>query len=223
MTKTIPEIDEDAIKRAQAVYLHCTTQPLSRRTTKEMLEAALTPEPEIEVTEAMLDAGNEAWNQCAKDLEPSKAARNNYLDNIMRAIHRAMVKAAPAGAKSAPPAYVYWDKNDRRQRGVIVTNDRREGDRRGRDRFAKAQEGAAYAAKSAPQGVNAAAPEKATGGVVGDTVAVGFPTGRDDGLVSLHIDGTTVLLDDAERNALVRLLQQPSALRREPEYYANVK
>lgn len=48
----------------------------------------------------------------------------------------------------------------------------------------------------------------------GSTVSVGFPVGRTDGLVCLHIDATAVLLDDAERKALASLLQQPSALRR---------
>jgi hypothetical protein len=103
MTKTIPEITDEMVDKAHAEYYgQWAGTETSKSMFRAILTAAITPEPEIEVTEAMLDAGNEAWNQCSKDLEPSEAARNKYLDNIMRAIYRAMVKAAPNGAKSAP-------------------------------------------------------------------------------------------------------------------------
>lgn len=77
-------------------------------------------------------------------------------------------------------------------------------------RLKEAQSGAAYAAK------DAAKPSVTLGTVHGLTVAVGFPTNRTDGMTSLHIDGTVLLLDDTERAALVSLLQRPSALRRDP-------
>ena len=66
------------------------------------LEAALSPkpEPEIEVTEAMLEAGNEAWNKVT-DASPSESKRHETYDKAMRAIYRAMVKAAPDGIPHA--------------------------------------------------------------------------------------------------------------------------
>lgn len=41
---------------------------------------------------------------------------------------------------------------------------------------------------------------------LGETVAVGFPVGRTDGLTSIHIGGSYTFLDTNERNALVTLL-----------------
>jgi hypothetical protein len=110
MTKTIPEIDDAMIERYMDAIEKCAAERgLIYRRDREVARAGLTAaltEPEIEVTEAMCTAGVNAF-----DASPP-------FTSSVAAMYRAMVKAAPNGAKSAP------------------------------------------------QGVNAGAPEKATGGGV---------------------------------------------------------
>jgi hypothetical protein len=130
MTKTIPEIDDEMVARAYEAY-RAAYSPTGHASEmiRAALTAALTPSPEIEVTEAMLLAAREAT------MHMLPVGNGPFLIAAYRAMKAK--EAAPKGAKSAPQAYLYWDKNDRRQRGQIVMNDLRKGDRRGRDRFAK--------------------------------------------------------------------------------------
>ena len=132
MTKTIPEITDEMVDRAVAKARTIKGIPIHHEY-RAILTAALTPEPEIQVTEAMLNDGNEAWNQCSKDLDPSSAARNEYLDKIMCAIYRAMVKAAPKGAKDARQAdcgenFVHSRDGDHKYGGPRYTSHRRSTD-----------------------------------------------------------------------------------------------
>lgn len=46
------------------------------------------------------------------------------------------------------------------------------------------------------------------------TVAVGFPVGRDDDLVALHVGPASVLLDNAEREAVAWALKYPNTPKR---------
>jgi hypothetical protein len=70
-------------------------------------------------------------------------------------------------------------------------------------------------AQGAPSG--ASVPVKPKAGVEtahAETVAVGFQTNRDDGLASLHVGSTVVLLDSAEREALATMLKYPTTPQR---------
>lgn len=60
MTKTIPEIDDETLDRAYEAY-RAAYSPLghAREMIRAALTAALTPEPEIEVTEGMRKVGAE--------------------------------------------------------------------------------------------------------------------------------------------------------------------
>jgi hypothetical protein len=136
MTKTIPEITDEIVERFYEAYqdngypMFSSVEPRIRRA----LTAALTTEPEIEVTEAMERAGLSAYyNTHENHYQPRYSAH----DNMARA-YRAMVKAAPSGAKSAP------------------------------------------------QGVSAGAPEKATGGGVWAHIGEWFTHSRETDNPELH-------------------------------------
>lgn len=49
------------------------------------------------------------------------------------------------------------------------------------------------------------------------TVAVGFPVNRSDGMISLHVGPTSVLLDSAERETVAEALRFPYAPKRGPQ------
>jgi hypothetical protein len=92
MTKTIPEIDDtkdfirDAMDKARRKMDRDAWDAFVAEVTKPPAE------PEIEVTEAMMEAG-----RCAA-IVPGMG----FSHARMASIYRAMVKAAPKGAKSAP-------------------------------------------------------------------------------------------------------------------------
>jgi len=129
MTKTIPELTDEMVDRAEDAFCRNFRDPKIAFTTmhvRGLLEAALTPEPEIEVTEAMKKAGADAYQRWWDDDDEP------FIESGMVGIYRAMVKAAPKEGR------------------VLVSGTDTEGR-------------AVYAAKSAPQGVSAGVPEKATG------------------------------------------------------------
>jgi len=90
MTKTIPEITDEMYARA---WKHAAANPHDLR---GILFAALTPEPEIEVTEAMKKAGANVY-RASRAAET--AANYDWSERIAEDIHRAMVKAAPASGR----------------------------------------------------------------------------------------------------------------------------
>jgi hypothetical protein len=97
MTKTIPEIDDEMVDRAEAAFVRNFRDREIAFTTSDvrgLLEAALT-EPEIEVTEAMKAAGKNAYDDWVDEDDMTVV-------QMMINAYRAMVKAAPNGAKSAP-------------------------------------------------------------------------------------------------------------------------
>lgn len=93
-------IDDAMVERGVAA--HCCANPECIR---KVLEAALNPppDPEIAVSQAMLDAGNEAWNLHAIVL-PGCSARSDACDSIIRAIYRAMHKVWERERRKAEPA-----------------------------------------------------------------------------------------------------------------------
>lgn len=102
---------------------------VARGILEKTLAQAAPEEPEIPVSHGMMIAGLHAYNDLRDAGEGVRGA-------LLAAAYVAMEKAR---RKERPIAYCYWDKNDRRQRGVVVFNDRRKGDRRGADRFIKQQ------------------------------------------------------------------------------------
>jgi hypothetical protein len=137
MTKTIPEITDEMVKRALSAFVN--NYEAGHKQMRAALTAALT-KPEIEVTSAMLNAGRVAmdawWDVEDDDQEGVPVAE----------VYRAMVNAVPSGAKSAQQ----WVAGDAPEQVI-------------RDEVGH---WGCRIKTGAPQGVNAAAPEKATGGGV---------------------------------------------------------
>jgi hypothetical protein len=99
MTKTIPEITDEMVERGARYFRNHLMQGVEeahRIAARKVLALALTPEPEIEVTEAMRRAGAMATEHMATK------HMADFACSEAEAIYRAMVKAAPSGAKSAP-------------------------------------------------------------------------------------------------------------------------
>jgi hypothetical protein len=142
MTKTIPEIDDEMVERAFYAYHNIGRSTLSDPYGKmrAALTAALTPEPEIEVTAEMMLDGWEAYTAC----------KGTHKDSLI-ASYRAMESRRLANAKRL---------------GWIQAACVEKGDGKFEISGSYAQEAAPKGAKPAPQGVSAGAPEKATGGGV---------------------------------------------------------
>lgn len=151
------EIDDEMAVRAATKILDCLWhgRPMdSTKTAREILEAALNPpkpEPEIEVSEAMMCAGKAVIQRNCGPCTSKEAAE----------FYRAMVSTRLKEAQEREY------KRERECKSCNGTgNDTVDGMARlicmscGGSGERRAQEGAAYAAKDALQGVDAAAPVK---------------------------------------------------------------
>jgi hypothetical protein len=97
MTKTIPEITDEMVELAGTIYaanLWDQKVGWNRAAMRAALTAAIT-EPEVEVTDAMVDVGTKTFYAPGITIPPA-------IREAMARAYRAMVKAAPKGAKSAP-------------------------------------------------------------------------------------------------------------------------
>lgn len=155
------EIDDEMVDRAEASFVRNFRDPKIAFTTMDvrgLLEAALhpKPEPEIEVSEGMIEAAkiaNPIW-----EWGPSITQRIKEIYRAMRAVEAQ--EGAAYAAKDAP-------LHERRHGLVsVLSKDTRSGEDR-RD--------APYGAKGARQGASGARAEQTTGGGVERRVSLTMP------------------------------------------------